>query len=136
MEVISHSIQETKEIANQLAHKVKNGGVVALYGDLGSGKTTFTNYLVDALGVKARVQSPTFVIVRKYGASGLKINHVDLYRLTSIEEVLEIGIEELLADKNAVTVIEWPELAKRVLPDGTISIYFEYIDENTRKITL
>ncbi len=136
MEVISHSIQETKKLACEIAKKVKGGGVIALYGDLGSGKTTFTKYLVETLGVKARVQSPTFVLVRKYGTERLKINHVDLYRLVSREEVLDIGIEEILDDSKAVTVIEWPELIKDLLPVDTTSIHFEYLDENARKITL
>ena len=132
MENITQSTGETKRLAYKIARKLKLGDVVALYGDLGSGKTTFTRFLVEGLGMENRVQSPTFVIARKYG----NVNHVDLYRLSSEEEVRDIGIEEMINDKNTVTVIEWPELAEKFLPKNTIKIYFEYVDENTRKITI
>jgi len=132
MEIITHSTEETKRFACEIAKKLKPGNVVALYGDLGSGKTTFTRFLVEALGVKKRVQSPTFVIARKYG----NVNHVDLYRLTSEKEVEEIGIEEIIKDKNAVTVVEWPEFAEKFLPKDTMRIYFEYVDENSRRIKI
>lgn len=136
MEIITHSTQETKELAVKLAQSLKKGDVVALFGELGSGKTTFTRFITWALGLKSRVQSPTFVILRKYESTELTINHLDLYRLTSKDEVLEIGFNELLADKNALTIIEWPEVIADLLPKSAISIYFEYIDENSRKITV
>ena len=87
---------------------------------------------MEGLGLKNRVQSPTFVVARKYGY----VNHVDLYRLTDEEEAKDIGIEEMLVDKNAITLIEWPEIINNLLPKETVKIYFEYIDENTRKITI
>jgi tRNA threonylcarbamoyladenosine biosynthesis protein TsaE len=139
METLSKSTQDTKELARGLAKKLKPGDVLALYGDLGSGKTTFTAFLVEALGIPARVQSPTFVVVRKYeGGKGLvkTVNHIDLYRLTDQREVEDIGIEELIAEKDHVAVIEWPELAEGYLPDGTIKIYFDYLEENSRRINV
>jgi len=132
MESITKSTEETKKLAIELAKKTKKGSVLALYGDLGSGKTTFTRFFVEALGLKSRVQSPTFVVARKYGY----INHVDLYRLTSEEEARDIGIEEMLVDKNMITLIEWPEIINNLLPEDSVKIYFEYIDENTRKIAI
>ena len=132
MESITKSTEETKKLAIELAKKTKKGSVLALYGDLGSGKTTFTRFFVEALGLKNRVQSPTFVVARKYGY----VNHVDLYRLTSEEEARDIGIEEMLVDKNMITLIEWPEIINNLLPKETVKIYFEYVDENTRKITI
>lgn len=132
MENITNSTEETKRLAVELAGKVGKGSVLALYGDLGSGKTTFTRYFVEALGLKNRVQSPTFVVTRKYGY----INHVDLYRLTNEDDAKDIGIEEMLTDLDSVTLIEWPEVIENILPEKTIKIYFEYIDENTRKITI
>ncbi len=132
MESITKSTEETKKLAIELAKKTKKGSVLALYGDLGSGKTTFTRFFVEALGLKNRVQSPTFVVARKYGY----VNHVDLYRLTSEEEARDIGIEEMLVDKNMITLIEWPEIINNLLPEDSVKIYFEYIDENTRKITI
>ena len=132
MENITKSTEETKKLAFEIAKKIKPGTTVALYGDLGSGKTTFTRYFVEALGIKNRVQSPTFVVARKYG----DINHVDLYRLTSKEDAIDIGIEEMLVDKNVITLIEWPGIIEELLSEDTVKIYFEYIDENTRKITI
>ncbi len=132
MESITKSTEETKKLAIELAKKTKKGSVLALYGDLGSGKTTFTRFFVEALGLKNRVQSPTFVVARKYGY----VNHVDLYRLTSEEEARDIGIEEMLVDKNMITLIEWPEIINNLLPEDSVKIYFEYIDENTRKIAI
>lgn len=132
MEIITHSTKETKKFASEIAKNIKPGDVLALYGDLGSGKTTFTRYLVEHLGLKNRVQSPTFVIVRKYE----HVNHIDLYRLTSEKEVEDLGMAEMLEDKNLISIIEWPELAEKLLPKNTTKIYFEYIDENTRKIRI
>ncbi len=139
MEVLSHSSEETKKLAGTLAKSLQPGDVLALYGDLGSGKTTFTRYLVEALGIKARVQSPTFVIIRRYGGGGgpvQVVNHVDLYRLRAKEEVLDLGMEELFSEKDAITVIEWPELAEGILPKGARKLYFEFVDEDTRRINV
>ncbi|MBU1133237.1 tRNA (adenosine(37)-N6)-threonylcarbamoyltransferase complex ATPase subunit type 1 TsaE [Patescibacteria group bacterium] len=132
MEVITNSTKETKDLAERLAKDIKPGVTLALYGDLGSGKTTFTRFLVEALGSDARVQSPTFVVARKYK----NINHIDLYRLTTKEEVRDIGIEEFLSDKEGINIIEWPELAEEFLPKDTVRIYFEYVDDEKRKIRI
>ncbi|MBW6441535.1 tRNA (adenosine(37)-N6)-threonylcarbamoyltransferase complex ATPase subunit type 1 TsaE [Patescibacteria group bacterium] len=132
MENITKSTGETKKLAFEIAKRIKNGDVIALYGDLGGGKTTFTRYLVEGLGLENRVQSPTFVVARKYGY----VNHVDLYRLTSKEEAKDIGIEEMISDEESITVIEWPEIIEDLFPRKAVKIYFEYIDENTRKITI
>ena len=121
MEIIADSTDKTKKLAYEIAKKIKEGYVIALYGDLGSGKTTFVRYLVEGLGLKNRVQSPTFVVVRRYG----NINHVDLYRLSSKEEVLEIGLEEMMQDKKSITIIEWPEIVEKLLPTNTVKIYFD-----------
>ncbi len=139
MEITSKSTEETKELAEQLATKIRPGNVLALFGDLGSGKTTFTNFLVKALGFTSRVQSPTFVIVRRYQkdlGKLRKIFHVDLYRLTKPEELEDLGLDEMFSDKEAITIIEWPELLEGTLPEGNKKLFFEYIDENTRKINV
>ena len=92
-EFISNSTEETKSIAKEISKNLKTGDVLALYGDLGSGKTTFTSYLVHHLGIENRVQSPTFVIARRYSNEGslVTVNHLDLYRLTSLDEVKDLG---------------------------------------------
>ena len=162
MEILSKSTAETQKLAQTLAKKVKPGMVLALFGDLGSGKTTFTAFLVKALGFDCRVQSPTFVIHRRYlcstGASPTRgsrtsspdssnlrlpnefplgiqiIHHVDLYRLTSKEEVLDIGLPEILQESHSLVLLEWPELAMDFLPQDVVKLYFTTIDETTRRI--
>lgn len=137
MEVSVHSTQETSDLAYKIAERLKPGDVVALYGDLGSGKTTFVKYLAEALGMDSRVQSPTFVIARKYITEQGRIrilNHVDLYRLIHPREVDDLGLTELFTEDNAVTVIEWPELAEATLPSEVIKIRFRYLDESSRSI--
>lgn len=137
LEFTTKSTKETQEVAEKIAGMLQTGDVLALYGDLGSGKTTFTAYLVHSLGLEARVQSPTFVIARKYhgGKNEIEVvNHLDLYRLGSIEEVEDLGLEEMFTEKNAITIIEWPEIAEVLLPNSVKTLEFTYIDENIRKI--
>ncbi len=137
MEITSNSTQETNRLAEKLAKKTKPGDVFALYGNLGSGKTTFTNFLVKALGFDSRVQSPTFVIIRTYNKNLGKIRkvyHVDLYRLTRPEELDDLGWEEMFEEEDAVVIIEWPEFLEENLPKGVKKLRFTYVDENTRKI--
>lgn len=138
MEILSTSTKDTQELAEKLAQRVEPGQVLALFGDLGSGKTTFSSLLVKALGFESRVQSPTFVIHRCYKRSPENkistIHHVDLYRLTSKEEVLEIGFLEMLQDRNSLVLIEWPELAMDYLPQNMTKIYFSTLDETTKRI--
>jgi len=140
MEVTSSSTEETQELAIKLAKKMKPGAVLALEGDLGSGKTTFTSYLVHALGSSSRVQSPSFVLIRRYVVPKTKdsdiqtIYHIDLYRLTTKEEVYDLGLEEMFSEEGAVVIIEWPDLAEDILPKNTIKLSFSYKDEDSRII--
>ena len=139
MEITSISTRETQELAQKLAKDIKPGHVLALEGDLGSGKTTFTSYLVRALGSDSRVQSPSFVLIRKYVVPKTKnenihtVYHVDLYRLSSKHEVEDLGLEEMFSEEGAIVIIEWPELAEEILPKPVIKINFEYTGENKRK---
>jgi tRNA threonylcarbamoyladenosine biosynthesis protein TsaE len=138
MELLSTTTAETQKLAQTIAPKVKPGMVMALYGDLGSGKTTFAAFLVKALGFDARVQSPTFVIHRRYTNPTNKlldtIHHLDLYRLTSPEEVLDVGLPELLQEPHALVLLEWPELAVDILPQHAVRLYFTTVDETTKRI--
>lgn len=167
MEVLSTSTAETEKLAKAVAQKLKPGMVMTLFGDLGSGKTTFTSFLVKALGFDSRVQSPTFVIHRQYSRStsasparGSRsacrrtpdssdprlssdpwtdiqiVHHIDLYRLTSKEEVLDLGVAEMLSESHSLLLIEWPELAMEILPPDVVKLYFTTIDENTRRIVV
>lgn len=138
MELLLKSIEDTDKFALEVAKALKPGKVIALFGDLGSGKTTFTSYLTHHLGIEKRVQSPTFVIARTYESAldnEIKIvNHLDLYRLTTDEEIEDLGIDDLFAEPNSVTVIEWAEKGEKFLPDDAIKIKFEYIDEDERRV--
>lgn len=139
MEFISETPEDLKKLAREIADNLKPNDVLALYGDLGSGKTTFTRYLVESLGISARVQSPTFVIARKYNGSGKYINtvnHIDLYRISSKEEIKDLGLEETIKEPNSITVIEWPEIAEKYLPENAVKMHFEYFEETKRKIII
>jgi tRNA threonylcarbamoyladenosine biosynthesis protein TsaE len=118
---------------------VKPGQVLALRGDLGSGKTTFTKYLAAAFGVEKIVTSPTFVILKKYPIVGSdKFNqliHIDCYRLSSVEDLLSIGFFEFLDAPKNLVVVEWPETVISILADRARVLEFEYISEMERKIT-
>ncbi len=131
-ERILRSEDDTIEFAKELAPKLKKGDVLALYGELGTGKTFFTQQLCKFLGVRENVSSPSYVLMNEY-IGNYNIYHLDLYRLDAAEEVLELGLYDLF--KDAITIIEWPEIADGMLPENTIHIYFEFID-TYRKIRI
>ena len=139
MEKKLSSTEETKEFAREIASRIKPQTAIALYGDLGSGKTTFTNYLAQVLGFTDRVQSPTFVIHRIYKTSTnsniKRMHHLDLYRMSSSSEIQDLGLKELFESPDDIFVIEWPELIEHLLPKDCIKISFEYISENQRRVT-
>jgi len=137
-------IGETKKLAEKVAKDLKPNKILALYGDLGSGKTTFTRFLVKALGFDSRVQSPTFVVTREYKITAgstkeskiKKIYHVDLYRLQTREGVWDIGFEEMLKDKDAIVIVEWPNIAEDFFPADVVKINFEYGGKGERIINV
>ena len=133
-----HSVAETWEVARQLAATLKAGDVVCLEGDLGAGKTTFTQGLAAALGVRGRVNSPTFCIVQEHESpSGdVLLVHMDLYRLQGEADVLAIGWEDYL-DRGAIMVVEWPERAGTLIPKSAARVEFRFLEgEENRKITI
>ena len=132
MEVLSRSAKDTQELAGTVAKRLIKGDVLALYGELGGGKTTFVRCLVKALGLDSRVQSPTFVLHRRYRF----VNHLDLYRIKNLSEARNLGIEDILRDKEYITIVEWPEFIEELFSDLTIRIYFKHVSENERKITI
>lgn len=141
--IISVSVSETQKVAKDLVKKLKHGGIVALYGELGSGKTTFVQGSAKSLKIKEKVQSPTFVIVKEYKIDVssikykvLRLIHIDLYRVKSVQEAKDIGITEYFNQPGTITFIEWPEKIEKLLPKKTIKIEFEHVDENKRKIVI
>ena len=133
------SAQETKRFAKKFAESLKPGDVVALYGQLGSGKTTFIQGLSKGLGVDNFVTSPSFVIINEYPLSGGKkahsFYHIDLYRLDNEEDIRDLGIEELCG-ADSIVAIEWADKALDLLPSASKKIRFEFVSENERKITV
>ncbi len=150
MILITESAKETQEFGERFADKVKSGGVVCLYGDLGAGKTTFVQGVAKGLGVKARIVSPTFILVRRYDLRSqisnhkstlqkLKPNylwHVDLYRLANVEEARGVGIEEVISDPNNIVFIEWPEKVEEILPRKHWAVRMRTVSENEREIEI
>ena len=130
---ISKSIKKTCEFAETIAQKLKFGNTVLLFGDMGAGKTTFTKCLLKALGVQGVVTSPTFTIVNEYEVKKGKINHFDMYRLEDESEALEIGLEEMLNDKNSINIVEWPQKAASILPNECLHITINILGENERE---
>ncbi len=110
----SHSEQETEALGRRLAQTLRPGDVIALDGDLGAGKTAFTRGLAAGLGYPGRVTSPTFTIVNEYDGGRLSLFHFDLYRLTSPEELFDIGWEDYL-DRGGVCCVEWSALGGEYL---------------------
>lgn len=124
------------ELARTLAKKLYPGLVIALNGDLGAGKTTFTQDLTKAAGVTETVNSPTFVLMNIYNGP-LRFYHFDLYRLTTADDLENIGGEELIPSTDGVTIIEWAEKIPEILPEKYLQIDITYKDEHSRifKIT-
>ena len=133
---ITKSADETKKIAKELAQKIDHG-VIALVGELGAGKTTFTQGFAKGLGIKDKIISPTFVLIRQHQIPKLKktLYHLDLYRLENLKDIKELAIDELAQDGNIV-LVEWAEKAKDLLPPETIWINFKSLDEHSREITV
>jgi tRNA threonylcarbamoyladenosine biosynthesis protein TsaE len=133
------SEQETFELGKALGESLAGGEVLALEGDLGAGKTVFAKGVAAGLGCEEVVNSPTFVIMKIYLLAGSKgkikeLCHVDTYRLSSPEEVINIGIKDYLNKPESVVVVEWPEKIKKILPDSTIFVKIKLKNENIRKI--
>lgn len=128
--------KETERLAKDFAKRIKPGAVLAFYGDLGSGKTTFIKYLAKALGIKRRLISPTFVIRRSYESKNFNFHHIDLYRIRSEKEIIDLGLLELFQESKNIVAIEWAEKMERMLPRNTIRVYLDYIDENKRAVKI
>lgn len=137
-EILSKSEDKTKKIAEKIAEKTKGGDILALRGDLGSGKTTFVKYFAKALGIKEEITSPTFVIMKSYvflkDGQKLKFIHIDCYRFNQPDAAGLIGLEEIIDERNAIVVIEWPEKIWPTIKHRAQLIDFEYVDVKSRKI--
>jgi tRNA threonylcarbamoyladenosine biosynthesis protein TsaE len=136
VELFSGSPEDTFEIARRLGEILAPGDVVALTGDLGAGKTCFCKGIGAALGIPPdRVVSPTFTIVTEHEGI-LPLVHVDVYRLDTVREAIEIGLEETLSGEGTVCVLEWAEKVEELLPTGSIRVTFTISGEDRRGIAI
>jgi tRNA threonylcarbamoyladenosine biosynthesis protein TsaE len=151
----THSAEETREVGKDFAHTLKPGTLVCFEGNLGAGKTTFIQGLLEGLGAEKPFVSPTFILMKQYDllkpkkldfqlevglpvAQGLpivRIYHADAYRLGT-PEFREIGFEEWIADTEAVTLLEWPERIAELLPKKYITVKIESLSEAERRIEI
>jgi tRNA threonylcarbamoyladenosine biosynthesis protein TsaE len=139
MEVCSRSADETQALGERLAPLLRRGDVVVLTGDLGAGKTVLAKGIAAGLGVSEPVVSPTFTIVREYEGD-IPFQHLDVYRLDHLQEVIDLGLDELL-DGHAVTVVEWGEAVSALLPTDRLEVSLmllppEEADDDTRVVEL
>jgi tRNA threonylcarbamoyladenosine biosynthesis protein TsaE len=122
--------------AEDLAGDLQPGAVIALVGDLGTGKTTFTKALASGLGVSEPVQSPTFTFIKEYKSGRLPLYHFDVYRLGSEEELEDLGMDEYLFG-DGVSVVEWADKFPGIFPEGTLVIELAYSDgEDLRDVSI
>jgi len=128
---VSHSPEETLELSKQIASKLKKGDIIVLSGDLGSGKTKFTEGVLSFFGLAEEISSPTFTIVNEHHTENVSIFHFDVYRLSDTDEFYAIGGEEYF--EKGICLIEWGEIIEALLPDNYLKIDFKKSeDENTR----
>lgn len=118
-------VDQTRAMGAAVATLVRAGDVILLAGDLGAGKTAFTQGLARGLGITDQVVSPTFTIARQYEGAALKLNHVDVYRLDHLQEAVDLGLAELI-DDDGVTVIEWGDVVIPTLPADFLEVRLAY----------
>ena len=134
VDFVSHSVSQTQKAGSNLAELLAAGDVILLEGDLGAGKTTFTKGVAQGLGVSGYVNSPTFTLINEYQGR-LPVYHLDCYRLESGREALDFGIEEYLYG-DGVTIIEWPERIREILPSEYLRVQLGYVTDTKRSIRL
>jgi len=133
--VITEGPEETVRLGEELAHMLRPGDVVALVGELGSGKTTLVKGIAQGLFVKEPVISPSFLLARSYRGR-MPLHHLDAYRVNSPEELVEVGLLELLPPEEGITVVEWADRVAELIPPGSLWVHLEHLDGDRRKLTL
>jgi tRNA threonylcarbamoyladenosine biosynthesis protein TsaE len=132
MELVAYKEEDLIAVASNLLQHIGDRRIIALRGEMGAGKTTFIRYLCKAMGIEDMVSSPTYGYVNEYESSFFgKVYHFDLYRLNSIDEAYDIGIEEYIYS-DSVCIIEWPEIIGELLPDETVWVDIEVTEEGDR----
>lgn len=137
--LVTQDEEQTKSLGAQILSSLTSN-IITLTGDLGAGKTTLTQGLGLALGIR-RMLSPTYTIIRRYSISSdlvphfKRLYHVDLYRLTNQEEIQPLGLLEILSDKSNLVIIEWPQLISDLLPPDHLRVSLDKLADNSRQIT-
>ena len=137
--VLVNNIEGTKELANKIAGQFRGGEVICLIGNLGAGKTYFTKFLAETLGINGEeVLSPTFVYWRRHEGRRLILNHFDFYRVENIKDfdMETIGLDDALNDDNAVTVIEWADRIQPYLPEERLEINIRRLENEKREFNI
>lgn len=133
-EYISHCEKDTENIGAELAASLPGGAVVAMYGDLGAGKTAFVRGMARGMGLECRVSSPTFTIVNEY-CGERELIHFDMYRLSSADELFDIGWEDYLS-RGAVCAVEWSENVEEAFFGDEIRVTITKLGDNERRLTV
>lgn len=138
---VTKSSGQTRQLGREFVKNLAPGDTVCLYGELGSGKTTFVQGMARGLGITTRLISPTFVLMRRHKMKvkgktrfGGVFSHIDLYRLESGKEIQGLGLEEILNDKGSIVVVEWAEKLGELLPNKRWDVRFDYINDSSRRI--
>ena len=131
--VIIRDETETKKFATDVAQTLKKGDVIALVGDLGTGKTTLSKYIAEALGITETITSPTFTIVQEYHSGRLPLYHFDVYRVDDIEEMCRIGYEEYFYGEG-VCIVEWADIVEEIIPEDAKVIFIEYGEDEGERL--
>ncbi len=137
LEFISRNPEQTRRLGARLGHLLRGGDVIALVGELGSGKTVFAQGIGEGWGTTTPLISPTFILVRQHERYNdpTRLYHVDLYRLEGAEAIATIGLEELLGDPAAVTIVEWADRAPDLFPEERLRVELRWMDTYRRALT-
>ncbi len=132
----TESPEETQTLGEELGKKLKPGHVIALIGNLGTGKTCLTQGIARGVGIAPNevVNSPSYILINEYNGS-IPIYHIDLYRVETSEEISELGLDEYV-DGDGICIIEWADRMENVLPDTCIKVHISWEDENSRSIII
>jgi tRNA threonylcarbamoyladenosine biosynthesis protein TsaE len=135
-EFISRNEKETEALGARLARSIPGGAVIAMYGDLGAGKTAFVRGMAQGLELDCRVSSPTFTIVNEYrSGKGFPVYHFDFYRINNISEAFDIGTDEYFGG-DGICLIEWPEKIREILPDDCFKVFVHADAEGNRTVEI
>ncbi len=133
--IIARTAEDMEEIGVDLASSLRDGQLVSLVGPLGSGKTTLTKGIARGLLITDVVVSPSYVLAREY-AGRLALHHVDAYRVSSLDELAEAGLDAELPPDRGVTVVEWPERIDGLVEASNVLVYIELLEDGSRRVTL